>query len=432
MGHSSNASHTVKVVENICRDTDVAASLDTLQLTLSTLRTFAGDETRLASLLEVPDVGMILIKLLRFAVENRLVLIEQEFMETLIRLLSLTRVAWEQLPNTLDPPIPPIKLYEWGSQVQTDYQDDLLRVIQVFACLGKQRHSQWIYDLGSYSHFTNYASVWNGSSQPPNDLVEIHALQERSLAISHDGSHIAVGDGNEITSIDIIAEPHFEVRGTNAGEPREPIYSLRLSDDLQTLASRHDDGWIKIWRRQRDQWRVSKRCRGKGLGLPPYDLAFSKDGSRLAFWSLKGLKVWNLADDSLIALEESQELACSLSWVPSGESIVTGTMYGRVKIWSVNQRKTIHTFKAHRNRIECLALRHDGKLLATGGYDERIRVWKCSNWEKVWDFNIGERVSSLAFSPDGKRLVSGGAKGALHLWNVDIGDNEGMEYSLIE
>ncbi len=58
-------------------------------------------------------------------------------------------------------------------------------------------------------------------------------------------------------------------------------------------------------------------------------------------------------------------------------------------------------------RCTALALSDDGKLLACGGFDGTLRVFKTATWESAYEYAPQWKafVSGLAFQPDGKRVV---------------------------
>jgi WD40 repeat protein len=65
----------------------------------------------------------------------------------------------------------------------------------------------------------------------------------------------------------------------------------------------------------------------------------------------------------------------------------------------------------------------DGKLLATGGRYDGVRLWD-STTGKLLRFipaKAGQGIFHLAFAPDGKTLVSSGTDGALEVWAVAAG-----------
>ncbi|KAJ8482634.1 hypothetical protein ONZ45_g14879 [Pleurotus djamor] len=395
---------------------------------ITTLESFLHD----ASLVEVSDAGGTLLTALSVAVHHKtLAAMTLELKETLICLLSKARLV----PTTARLPAVS-QVYQWGSKIR-GYRDDFLRVLQPFACLGYLKEGYEYIESVAFSlqepgqiiftsspDRTTSIFIWDESIQPPTEISNVQGVRS---TISHDGSHIAVMDFKDIRIIDTTVQPPSTTKCTDNEDPNDSgtIQSLCFATNNHTLAAGHENGWIKLWRQEGDQWEVFKRFKGGDNNI--YRLAFLRDDSRLAFKVADTVvKVWNLADDAVIELEDSQG-SWSLASSPSGDQIVSGTWDGNVTIWSADRGKITHTFKAHDNTIRCLAFRDDGQVLATGSEDHRIRIWRCDTWEKIWEFDIGEWVWSLAFSPDGKRLVSGDYKGAVHLWDVDMGDDEHVD-----
>lgn len=74
----------------------------------------------------------------------------------------------------------------------------------------------------------------------------------------------------------------------------------------------------------------------------------------------------------------------------------------------------------HKGPALAVAFRPDGKVLASGGKDQRIILWDAETGKQVasWEAHKGE-VDWLAFSPDGKTLASTGKDGMACLWDAD-------------
>ncbi|KAJ8509358.1 hypothetical protein ONZ45_g8477 [Pleurotus djamor] len=251
--------------------------------------------------------------------------------------------------------------------------------------------------------------TWDGSNQPPKNIT--NARGEYST-ISRDGLLVVAWDGKDITIINTTKQPPTVVERTDDQDPYGggDINYLCFSNDNQTFATGHEDGWIMLWKRVKDRLKVFRRFDGGNSGI--YEVY---GGS---------VKVWNLEDDAVVELEDPEDSTCP-AWSLSGDWIVAGTNDGTLKVWNPNSGKIQHTLRAHRTYINCLAFRDDGKMLAMGSDGNRILGWKCDDWEKIWDFEIDDDVLSLAFSQDGKRLVSGGYRGSLHLWDIDMGHDNG-------
>lgn len=91
-----------------------------------------------------------------------------------------------------------------------------------------------------------------------------------------------------------------------------------------------------------------------------------------------------------------------------------GSVLGPYRLVRELRRRTIHA-----GPVETLALSPDGQCLASGGWDQVIRLW---DWPGARELGIvglhDGHVLGLAFTPDGKRLASAGHDGTVRLWNV--------------
>ncbi|KAJ8496021.1 hypothetical protein ONZ45_g12615 [Pleurotus djamor] len=422
-------------IETLSTDSSSHEAVTQYSQSMLGLRSYLGAHGKQTSLNELPDVEKVLLSALELSLhpQNATAGINvRDLKETLVQLLAAVRLTTSE--NGYGSKASDIR--RWMGRVTAKHKPDLDVVLNHFACVSRQESNKRIQNV-AFSHLdptkvistsrtseTTYILIWDGSTQPPNKITKV---QGEHSTISCDGSHIAVGDGKDVTIIDTTAQPPSTTECTDADDPNDSgdIWSLCFSTNNHTLATGHENGWIKLWRREGDHWKVVKRFKAGDREI--WRLAFSRDGSRLAFRvSGTSIKVWNLADDAVIELEDPQG-SLALAWSPSGDRIVSGTLHGSVKIWSADRGKIMHTFKAHRRAVGCLAFRDDGQVLATGSNDDSIRIWRCGTWEKILEFDIGESVLSLAFSPDGKRLVSGGDEGAVHLWDVDMGDDEHVD-----
>src|SRR5262249_7331313 len=100
---------------------------------------------------------------------------------------------------------------------------------------------------------------------------------------------------------------------------------------------------------------------------------------------------------------------------------------GRILVWDTATRKVTREFKGQPKRGYCLAFHPDSRRLASGGWDETVRVWDLARGETpppaVSLRGHAGHVLGVAFSPDGRRLAScGGYKGQgeIKIWDAAL------------
>jgi WD40 repeat protein len=81
--------------------------------------------------------------------------------------------------------------------------------------------------------------------------------------------------------------------------------------------------------------------------------------------------------------------------------------------------RQIATLTGPAGPVSSVAFHPDGKTLATGGADARVRLWDVATHRPGSSLPTGPTapVSSVAFSPDGADLAAGGVNG-VWLWGL--------------
>jgi WD40 repeat protein len=78
-----------------------------------------------------------------------------------------------------------------------------------------------------------------------------------------------------------------------------------------------------------------------------------------------------------------------------------------------------HRFTGFRTTVEGLSFAPDGRPLAAGARDRRIRVWEVASGRETADLDWKSgKVTDLAFSPDGSTLAAACSKGVV-VWDAD-------------
>lgn len=352
------------------------------------------------------------------------------------------------------------------------------------------------------AHETNLWEVATGQLQTSLKLAE-EARFGYHMAFSPDGKLLLTG-GDAIIGWQLSQSTPGQT-AFKLEENRARVQALAISPDGQTLASATEGGEVKLW--SATDGHLLTTLKGYDTSfpfpLPVTSVAISPDGKYLAAASGEArlgasmIKVWNLESrQELVTIRGHSELVWSLAFSPDSKSLFSAssdrtvrqwelssgkrlaifkglvpefyefftvavspdgqslaaagggdneTGQYPIKVWDIKSGREIASLKGHNLAVRTLSFSPDGKLLASAGLDQTIRLWdyhtgqallnlqvdtKTVNGEtpsyerSAYDFNYGANTgtSSLGFSPDGQELASAHPAGYLRLWNPASGE----------
>jgi len=253
-----------------------------------------------------------------------------------------------------------------------------------------------------------------------------HGSPIESMAVSADGRLVATSSGFGLFSPARV----FDLTDGRC------LYSLPLnaeavglSPDGKTLAIR-DDEFLYV--RDAATGKVLRKLKymsdsGGGRSVTDW-MTFTPDGKQLAA-TLMGDAVQLIDVETCKVIRtfapDGASAACVFStdgklMATGGYEQDNGVYYAR--LWEVATGKELRRFAiGHEPPIGALAFAHDGKALAGGCWgDGRLRLFEVATGKELKVFaKIGEDIRGIAFAPDGKTVAAAG--NSIHLYDPATG-----------
>ena len=169
-------------------------------------------------------------------------------------------------------------------------------------------------------------------------------------------------------------------------------------------------------------------------------IEYSPDGTRLAVTTAIGVWIYDTQTGEELNLITGghTDRVYSAAYSPDGKIIATGSWDDTLRLWDTRTGKNIKTFKGYTFGISSVAYSPDGSTIAIHNFRKHTIELLNAHTGKHLKTLIGHEdpsalyeghpdasIASFTYSPDGKTIVSGGGDKTVRLWNARTGGNIG-------
>ncbi|KIJ10931.1 hypothetical protein PAXINDRAFT_85334 [Paxillus involutus ATCC 200175] len=317
----------------------------------------------------------------------------------------------------------------WDVDVSRDGRMFVTTVFPEFPLLGDRVPPLWVLhghkdSIASLAFLPDGSAVLSGSydgsvrAWTVEDGREVGTVMKEAggvvaITASSDGQWIATGgQANAITLWD--AATHRKV--VELKEHSKCVRSLAFSSDSTRAVSGSDDGTVIVWSMTTGNRLVGSPLKGHTNWVQC--ITFSPDGNNIASCDARDIRIWNSYSGALVIAPIEVD-AVSLAWTPHITRLIAGCLNGAIKFIDSLTGLLPAECDGHDGVVISIAVSPNGKFIASGSWDHRIRLWDVATCTQIGPtLRFYDDVNCVAISPDGSLLAGGGDDNVVRIWTL--------------
>ena len=255
--------------------------------------------------------------------------------------------------------------------------------------------------------------VWNATSGDIIWLSRGHSQAVTSVAWSHDGRYIASGSDDETVQV---WDAKYGTHLLTARGHTSNVHSVVWSPQDTYIASGSMDGTVRIWDA------MSARClfTYESPADAVWDMTWSPDGQFIAFASGRTVQVLDVArKQQAWAYTKYAGTVHGVAWSADGRSIASGSYDNTLRVWNVMDQRLVWTYQSQSGHFYHPSWSPDGKYISCGNGDAKVYILNTKNENEIeiYSNHIGT-VYTVAWSPNGLYIASASSDATVQVWST--------------
>jgi WD40 repeat protein len=192
-------------------------------------------------------------------------------------------------------------------------------------------------------------------------------------------------------------------------------FSVAYSPDGRLLAAVYEDGSLHVW--------------DVAEGKPLVTVAKAhEDHCRAVAWEADGTAIWTTGDEGTVKRWDSRtgrpvgrafnvEKPYSVAVYGSPPMLALGSRNANVQLVDPHSGAIVRRLSGHGGPVRSVAVAAGGKLLASVGHDNRLKIWNLVTGECLYSIEgtADGRLFAVAISPNGHQIAFAGDGGRISL-----------------
>ncbi len=258
----------------------------------------------------------------------------------------------------------------------------------------------------------NVVKLWSVGSWEHIRTLKGHAHSVHTMALAPDEKFLVTGSSDK--TVKLWSFPDGKELKT-LQDRKQVVSAVQISADGEWIVAASYGGRAMVWTISGAPV-VGIKASHKNLS----SVAFSPDKKLLATCGLGDkISLWDLPTGALAAERTGHKTAVmNVQFVQNGKYLASLGYEQTLKFWDTKSWMESRVLKPEVPSVRGIVFSGDEQLAALL-LEGRVDVMSVDEWTKVQEYTIGSKsVGSAAFSPDGRWLAVGAADRKIRIWSM--------------
>lgn len=258
-----------------------------------------------------------------------------------------------------------------------------------------------------------FLTSYSFSQKLLKSIANTHAGQGLAVSVNSDGTNAITGGSDKRT---YIWDTKTAEKLKSFGSHTASVTAVAYNSNNKLFATAGSDMKIIIWSAE------DGKPKGilKGITSPVTSVAFNPINDNLACGTGNEVLVFDEKYHLILTLQGHEKAVNTVAYSPDGKMIASGSSDNKIKTWDAASGQELKSFDAESKEITSVCFSSDNKYVASGGKNGIVKLWSATSANKISELaDYKSAISSVAFSPDAQYVAAGGEGNNIMIWNVE-------------